>query len=121
MNYYNTNFICTYQLQDDDVNNDLYRTQLLQAFNMDEYNDNINKNIDKLYYFLKKNNKEYLNQIINIIKNNRNLNNLFIFKYGENDEKCYFNILFMFDLFYLSHKYFCDIINNGIIKKKNIK
>lgn len=122
MNYYNSTFVCTYQLHDDDDKNDIYRTQLLQAFNMDEYNDDIiNKNIEKLYYFFKENNKEYLNQIINVIKNNCNLNNIFIiFNCDENDEKCYFNILFMFDLFYLSHKYFCDLINNGIVKKNTL-
>ena len=32
----------------------------------------------------------------------------------------YFQTLFIFDLFYLSHKFFCELINNGIVKKKTL-
>jgi predicted house-cleaning noncanonical NTP pyrophosphatase (MazG superfamily) len=122
MNYYNTNFICTYHMHDDDINNNLYRIQLLQAFNMEDYNDDIiNKKINNLHEFLKNNNKEYLNQIINIIKNNNNLSNfLLLFDTDNFDDKMYFQTLFMFDLFYLAHKFFCELIDSGIVKKNTI-
>ena len=35
---YQTDFVCTYQIADDD---DLYRSQFLQAFGIEDWNDNI--------------------------------------------------------------------------------
>ena len=50
MDYYTTNFICTYDKHDDDINNNIYQAQLLQAFNLNEYDDDIiNNKINKLY------------------------------------------------------------------------
>lgn len=122
MNFYSSNFVCTYHKHNNDINNDIYRAQLLQAFNMNEYdNDIINKKIDKLYDFLNNSYKEYLNQIISLIKKNDNFSNfLMLFGTDNLDDKMYFQSLFMFDLFYLAHKFFCELINNGIVKKNTL-
>jgi hypothetical protein len=128
---YCTNFICTYNEHDDDINNDIYRVQLLQAFCIDKYNDDlINDKINKLYSFLEMNHEKYLKRIINIIKNNNNVNNL-ILLFGDNtnrsdnttelDNIMYFQILFLYDIFYLAHKFFCELINDGLVKKNTLK
>jgi hypothetical protein len=98
---------------------------MLQAFGIDKYNDElINDKINKLYSFLEKNHEKYLKQIINIIKKNNNVNNL-ILLFGNNtdgfDNIMYFQILFLYDIFYLAHKFFCELINDGIVKKNTLK
>ena len=35
MNFYDTTFICTYKQADDDITDDLYRSQFLQSFKME--------------------------------------------------------------------------------------
>ena len=46
-NIYDDSFFCTYKQVDDD---DLYRIQFLQAFRMNEWNDDeLRKKLDKLY------------------------------------------------------------------------
>ena len=122
---YCTNFICTYIEHDNDINNEIYRVQMLQAFGIDKYNDElINDKINKLYSFLEKNHEKYLKQIINIIKKNNNVNNL-ILLFGNNtdgfDNIMYFQILFLYDIFYLAHKFFCELINDGIVKNNTLK
>ena len=48
---YQTDFICTYKLMDEEFSrNQLYRIQLMQAFNLEECDDDIvNKIIKSLY------------------------------------------------------------------------
>ena len=45
---YITNFACTYKLHDEEDQEDVYRAQFLQAFNLNEWDDNkINEETDK--------------------------------------------------------------------------
>lgn len=58
---YITNFACTYKLHDEEDQEDVYRAQFLQAFNLNEWDDNkINEETDKLYSLCKtKRNSQY--------------------------------------------------------------
>ena len=51
---YQADFVCTYKLFDDMDDNDreqMYRIQILQAFDLNEWNDDkINKIIEELYF-----------------------------------------------------------------------
>lgn len=123
---YNYNFLTTYKSFEEEYYSDLcYKIQLLQAFNMMKYDDFIiQKNIQKLYNFLKenkelkviyeilsKNNKQYelIKELILNDKTNKELSediiNLF-----------FFQILFSFDYFNIMHKclskYLKDLLEN---------
>ena len=36
---YSTDFICTYKMHEDDTKDDMYRLQFLQAFKLDNWDD----------------------------------------------------------------------------------
>ena len=113
---YCTNFICTYKLHNENNNEDMYRIQLLQAFESEKWNDNIINNKIKNLYEKIKNNDDIKNIILKI-KDSENFKlfaNLF-----ENDELVLFNLLFSYDFFDLTHLCICDIFNNKNIKNEN--
>ncbi len=105
---YITNFVCTYKLHDDDVKEDMYRTQFLQAFNLTEWNDEeINKETLALYHVCNK--TQGFSVLLEKMKQSDDLK-LLISIMGENDDIVVFKCLFKFELFDLAHKYFCNII-----------
>ncbi len=115
---YNNNFITTYKSFDQNYYKDLcYKIQLLQAFNMEKYDEFIlQNNIQQLYYFLRE--EEKIIKIISVLSQNNN--QLKIFKAFSNDfnketeNLFYFQILFSFDYFDLFHKFLCNFL-----KKEN--
>lgn len=112
---YNSTFKCTYNLIDDnDIDNDydsnefkenLYRSQLLQAFNMNELDEE-----SKFEHIL-----DYINEeIVKVEKGKIILDKM--------REKTTFPIgnmeivlLFSYDYFYLFHNCLIDLLNNGDI------
>lgn len=116
MEEYDTNFVCTYKNLDDD---DLYRIQYLQAFKLNNWNDNKIMNItNKLYYLTNSHFKEVFE---NLKTKKHNLGHLMLFfgeKYTEQDLFC---MLFCIEVFQEFHMCLCNIINNGTIDKKNLK
>jgi len=124
---YNKSFICTYKKFDDEYNSNLcYQIQLLQAFNMNKYDEYmLQKNIENLYIFLRYN--------LNIIKIcellKKKYTNLSFLNTQSNDLEnlIFFQILFSYDYFDLFHKqlidYFKEIhdfqeIYNYILREK---
>ena len=108
---YNTHFKCTYNLIDDedDIGNDLYRSQLLQAFNMNELDaetkfekifDHVNENLIRC---------DKGKKILEKMKDK----NLFIIEGME------LVLLFSYDFFYIFHNCLIDLFNNGDIKDEN--
>ena len=107
---YVTDFACTYHLFTD--NNDsllLYQFQLLQAFNLDTFNDNKVNKITKDLYQQYKNNK----YIIGII--NSNIIDVNI----EVDDLTRFRMYFGYDTFHILHSLLCSLINNKTINDNN--
>tara|TARA_Y100000590_G_C15407988_1_gene896471 strand:- start:12 stop:350 length:339 start_codon:yes stop_codon:yes gene_type:complete len=95
-------------LHDDDVKEDMYRTQFLQAFNLTEWNDEeINKETLALYHVCNK--TQGFSVLLEKMKQSDDLK-LLISIMGENDDIVVFKCLFKFELFDLAHKYFCNII-----------
>lgn len=112
------NFVCTYKLHDLDNQEDVYRMQMLQAFDLKEWdNDIIDKETKILYEKIKKTN--HLQDIISKIKSSEKFSKFIAF-IGEDDYDL-FKILFIFDLFDVAHKCFCDIYNAGEINEENKK
>ena len=103
---YNNKFVCTYRSFNEESDCLLcYQIQLLQAFNMIEYNDFIlQNNIRKIYDFLR--DKEEIIHILDILsKKNVELE---IFKHLTKDLETIFafQLLFSYDYFDIFHKCF---------------
>ena len=65
---YITDFICTYKQHDINDQNVMYQQQLLQAFNLDAWDDDIvNTSVKEIYEKIKDN--QDINDILNKIKN----------------------------------------------------
>ena len=126
---YNTSFLCTYQFLDENIYNatkelkmdgtklnesieknidnadDLYRLQLLQAFNMHIWDDNIVNNIIKVIYYNYKNNIYF----INLIKKG--------LYYSDSEPIMGLMSLFNYDTFYLFHKCLIELHHNELNDK----
>ena len=106
---YICDFICTYKMMDnDDDRNDLYRIQILQAFELHSYDDAaLNKKIAELYFHMKEKEQVQLKEIIDEC-------------YKVNKHICVcdmlvFTFLFSYDYFDLFHKCLLDFFTNGRI------
>lgn len=106
---YNTSFICTYNLisdtdDDNDLANDLYRSQLLQAFNLNEWDSD---KINVLFSFI-------TNKLIHNDKGK-----LILEKMKHKSilplEDMELILLFSYDFFYLFHNCLIDLLNKNII------
>lgn len=108
---YQSNFLCTYQyIKEEEDAFMLYQIQLLQAFNLGNFDeDKINKITENLYKKYKTN--KYIVAIINsnIVKN----------IFDENDDLTKFRMYFGYDTFHLLHPLLCNLINNKQINKES--
>ena len=121
---YQTDFICTYKLMDDEFTDDLYQIQILQAFNLEKWDDNfINNQCFDLYAILMKSDTIF-RDIIERAKKNidiRNIYNSIIDKDDENDDKIIFALLFTYDYFDLFHKCICEYMRNGKVSFQTLE
>lgn len=125
---YQFDFLCTYKLIDDEYREQLYKIQLLQAFNLTEYNDhaitliisdifnNFNKN-DKFRIIIESAFKSSsIKELYDIITSmDTTINDL-----GENKEKIIFSLMFNYDHFDLLHKCICELYINKDIKDQTL-
>ena len=113
---YLTDFVCTYKLHEDSEKDDIYRLQFLQAFCLDNWDDDaIEKKTTELYNTVTQ--KVDCTDIFEKVKKSDKYK--FILQFVGDDNYAIFKILFMYDLFDLAHKCFCDILNKGIINIDN--
>lgn len=104
MDTLNYDFLCTYHLieNDDNLSSICYQNQLLQSFNLNNYDSQkIDDNILKLFNILS--DDEEIIEILDILSNR-----IQIFKYlKQNNQKLdyslIFQMLFSYDYFYLFH------------------
>ena len=85
-------FICTYKLINDDIqeSNMLYQIQLLQSFNLSQFDEKqINQKIEIIYNQIK--NHPQIIQLINLVKEKNDKISL--------DNNIFFKILFCYDYF----------------------
>jgi hypothetical protein len=119
---YCTDFICTYKKFDNDEDsNNLFRSQYLQAFNLDFFDlDIINDTCEKIYYLIKKYEENKLNKILAGLYNKHAKQLLpFSFKKNTYTNIFTFQILFSYDLFDMLHLCLIDLINNHNISDLN--
>lgn len=120
---YQTDFVCTYKFMDDANDQEqMYRIQILQAFDLNEWNDDhINSIIEELYANIA--NVGEFKEIFNKARANKSvLEMLDLFQLSgeeqldEND--IIFKILFKFEYFDLLHRCIVDYsINNSLSAK----
>lgn len=109
---YNCDFLCTYHLFSDDqeLSKLCYQEQLLQAFNLNKYdNEKINIMIEKIYNEIS--NIDDFNELLNRIR--ENLDDLqFSHIFDKINEVTLHNplsyyLLFSYEYFYIFHKKYC--------------
>ena len=92
---YKTNFVCTYQLHDEDEKENMYRIQLLQALGIDIWDDvNVEGVMNQLYNNLKENNN--FQHIIRAAKKSKSLETIITIL--DCDDFDVFKMLFRYDL-----------------------
>jgi len=121
---YQTDFICTYKLMSDPSDQDeLYRVQLIQAFDLEKWDDaKIQKHLQELYLLIKDTNE--FKEIFSKAKKNENVNNLLAnFKHmidSPDINNIVLSILFNFSTFDLIHRVIIDFLRNNAIEEKHI-
>jgi len=104
-------FICTYKMveDDEDFSTQLYQQQLLDAFNLNAYDNKIiSRAISTIYNKVSKDSR--LIEILELIKNK--------FPQLCSDNQDAMNILFTYDYFYLFHRCLIDYYMNAKIDQK---
>lgn len=125
---YQYDFLCTYKLIDDEYREQLYKIQLLQAFNLTEYNDDtITVIISDIFNNFNKNEKfriiiesalksSGVRELYDLITSmDRTINDV-----SENKEKIIFSLMFNYDHFDLLHKCICELYINKDIKDQTL-
>lgn len=122
---YCTDFLCTYQIhnEDEDIQEDMYRSQLLQAFGLEEWDDDIINNETTVLYNKIKDIPQML-LVFEKIKSHENYQ-IFITFLGD-DNYILFKLLFKFELFYATHAILCyylargenEIVDSNILQDK---
>jgi hypothetical protein len=107
---YNTLLKCTYNNASELEQEDQYRMEFLNAFNLEEFEDNqINNEVDALFERLK-NSPELTKCMTKSAAGFGTPEYLHVGLMG----------LFAFDYFYLAHPCICDFLETGIITEENI-
>ena len=110
---YNYDFLCTYQLIDDDetLSNICYQQQLLQAFNLDQYDDKkIKESMGKIYYEICNFNEfiTIFNKIQDDLKKITSLSENFqCDNFLIHNELQIVYLLFSYDYFHIFHRQYC--------------
>lgn len=112
---YDTSFICTYLDADDD---DIYRSQFLQAFALDEWNDNmITERTDELFYIVEK----HFIEVFELLRSKTTRFTHVMLMMGNHlTNYNLFRILFVFDIFQYTHRCMCDINIIGKVSKEHM-
>jgi len=122
---YCTDFLCTYQIHndDEDIQEDMYRSQLLQSFGLEEWNDDIiNEETNVLYNKIKD-----VPQMVLVFEKikSQEVYQFFLTFLGD-DNYTLFKLLFKFELFYATHAILCyylargenEIVDSNILQDK---
>jgi hypothetical protein len=124
MDQFQTDFRCTYKrMLDPEDQENLYRIQLLQAFNMNTWDDDaINDTVTEIY---RKISQETDFKIIFIkAQTNKSLTDMLaLFNEDKSIEKneIIFTMLFKYEYFDLLHRCISDYLREGQIKKDNFE
>ena len=114
---YQTDFICTYKNIDDSDQEDLYRIQLLQAFNIDTWDDEEVNNITEGLF----NQMATAGGMKDIITKCREYpDHAMLVSMMGSDDLTIFRLLFKFELFVFMHKCIVEYITTGKISSDSL-
>jgi hypothetical protein len=115
---YQTDFICTYKLMEDEFSQDyLYRVQLLQAFGLERWDDD-KINIITNDTFNKIKDTDLFREIIETAKKNKEMINILTLISVEdhiNEDELVFELLFKYEFFDMTHKCLCEQLRDGSV------
>ena len=104
---YQTDFVCTYKQHEEELQEDMYRAQFLQAFDLKTWDeDKINVEIKRLYDVCRK--TDNFQELLDKLKNSEELK--FMLSIMGNDDEILFRFLFKYELYDNAHKYFCSVL-----------
>mgnify|MGYP000016910948 CR=1 FL=1 len=109
---YNYDIELTYNTKDNDT---LFRKEMLDLFQLQEFDETIHKKVDTLY--LKYANNNQIIDIIELMKQQKKFTKFQLF--GNTGNITYFMLLFSFDYLYLTHKCLQNLKNNNEITNEN--
>lgn len=107
---YNSNYLCKYTL--DSTDDEPYREDILNIFEIAEFDVNIVTNTLDTIYEKFKNDEMFKHLLVSI-----NVIN----KYSFNDLALVFVIMYSYDYMYLIHPCVCDLINFGKMSPEHLK
>jgi len=113
---YNTDFVCTYKQHDEEEQDDMYRIQLLQVYNLDTWNDDVINNTKASIFNKYKDNLD-MKEILNKASDSDKLSNIKL--YVGDDDLTIFTGLFQYELFNLIHQCICDLEKSSEISALN--
>lgn len=119
---YQTDFICTYKQMDSPEDEKmLYQIQLLQAFNLEEWDDTeVMNTIDELYNDLEKD--KSLALILEKISTVQEIVDMIQDMKDKNDkDRIWFTLLFEFNYFDLFHNCILDFTHKGAIGEETLQ
>jgi len=122
---YQADFVCTYKWMDNDEDQEqMYRIQMLQAFDLNEWKDDvIHKTIEELYATLGK--LSEFNIIFAKARENKNIQEMLALlslsgEENSDTDDIIFNLLFKFEYFDLLHRCIVDYILNNTLSSKYV-
>lgn len=114
---YCTDFICTYHMHDEEDQDDMYKCQIVQAFMVEDWYDEIvNKTVQTLYAEIT--NESNPNYLENKAQMERLYEKLDGYLFPNNNKTTkdrqfvLFQTLFGFDYFFKTHSLICNFLNN---------
>lgn len=114
---YNIDFECKYYLDDSD---DLYRSEILKAFDLNDWDDKImNDKMDTLYNHLKE--CEFVIKLIKKLKENKEFSVFLFFISQDGGDEAVFRLLFNYDYFHLFHSLLCYYIRHNKLNDELFK
>jgi len=113
---YNSEFLCTYKsFTEEDYKTLCYQIQMLQALNINKYDEDIvSSYIEKIYYFLQ--NYYEINIILLALKDKYKSSSISFFI--ENNNSALFQLLFSYDYFDIFHKCLCQYLRDKKLEKE---
>ena len=112
---YQTDFICTYKQHDEEIQEDMYRAQFLQAFDLKTWDeDKINVEIKQLYELCRK--TDNFIELLTKLKNSEDLQ--FMISIMGKDDEILFRFLFKYELYDIAHRYFSDVLQKKPLDKE---
>jgi hypothetical protein len=113
---YNTDFVCTYKQHEEEDQDDMYRIQLLQVYNLDRWDDTIINNTKASIFNKYKDNLD-MKEILNKARDSDKLSNIKLCI--ADDDLTIFTGLFQYELFNLIHLCICDLEKSSAISTLN--